>query len=252
MAKLTYSILFFVAIAIQTMGQGIWADIENNNYKAVKKHKGDINYVDAAMGTPLMWAIYRSDLKMVKKLVRHGATVQQKGWIRFVDSLNMTEFMYGSCLAVAAGENKTEILKFLLKKLEVPVNDKEINMYLNIENGWNAAHWATVKNNREALEMLVEYGADLNCVAETDHHQTPLHFAIKFHHTDMAKLLIELGADINQKDDYHNSPLLYAMHHKNSELVKLLLEKGARPGVQGLNVNELLLQYFGVGCYGEL
>jgi len=250
--KKDFVLLLFVLLSCSVYSQNLFKLVVNNNYKAVKKYKGDVNLKDDYKATPLMWAIYKSDLKMTKLLIRKKADIRLKGWIRFIDSLQMTEFMYGSCLVIAAGENKMDIVKYLIKKEDYPVNDKEINMYDNLENGWNALHWASAKGNNDVIKYLIKSGADVNSEAETDNYQTPLHFAIRFNKNEAAALLIDLGADINKKDSYDNSPLLYALHYKNKELVKYLIDKGARPGVEGININDLLKQYFGVGSYSEL
>ena len=39
-----------------------------------------------------------------------------------------------------------------------------------------------------------------NCMFLQDH-RTPLHWAARSYHTDIVKILIEKGADVNAKDD---------------------------------------------------
>ena len=228
--------------------QDIFEFVKNNNYRAVKK----FNRVDDFKATPVMWAVYKSDLKMVKLLVKKGADVKQKGWIQFIDSTLMIEFMYGSCMVAAAGENKIDILKYLIKKKDISVNDKEINLYDKIENGWDALHWAAAKGNNEVILYLIKQNVNIDAEAETDFNQTALHFAIRYGKPSTAKLLIDSGADINKKDNYDNSPLMYAMHYKDRATVKYLIKKGARPGIQGVNINDLLKQYFQVENYDDL
>ena len=237
---------------LNIFSQTIFDHIKENNFKAVKKYKGDINIRDEYKATPLMWATYECDLKMVKLLLKKGADPYLKGWISFIDTISLTQFMYGSCLVTAAGEGKIDILKYLLHNENVPIDDPEINLYDNLENGWSALHWAAAKGNTEVIEFLIKEGANINAPAATDYNQTPLLFALRYGKNEAAKLLIDLGADINQKDGYDNSPLILAVHNRNKELVKYLIEKGARPGVQGLNINDLLKQYFRVESYQEL
>ncbi|MEI0539122.1 ankyrin repeat domain-containing protein, partial [Brachyspira pulli] len=48
------------------------------------------------------------------------------------------------------------------------------------------------------------------------------------YNTELAKLLIESGADINAKDKDGNTALDYARYRDNSEIEQLLIEKGAK------------------------
>jgi len=251
MKKILILFLLF-SVCFLSFSQDIFDLVKKNDYKSIKKYKGEVNLQDDYKATPLMWAIYVSNLKTVKRLIKKGADVNQKGWLKFVDTLLMTEFMYGSCLVIAAGENKMDILEYLIEKQDVKINDREINLYDNKENGWTALHWAAAKGNNNVVRYLIKKGAYINIEAETDYNQTPLLFALKYKKNKTARLLIDLGADINKQDSYENSPLLYAFHHKNREMVKYLVEKGARPGIQGLNINDLINEYFGVGSYSEL
>jgi len=57
--------------------------------------------------------------------------------------------------------------------------------------------------------------------------KTPLHLALESGHAEIAKHLIDQGADINSKDKDKNAPLHNAAYLGNPEIVDLLLKKGA-------------------------
>ena len=57
--------------------------------------------------------------------------------------------------------------------------------------------------------------------------RTPLHFAAEYGKLDMAKYLVENGADVNDRDDYEYLPIHYAAMSGNLELIKYLIDKGA-------------------------
>jgi ankyrin repeat protein len=57
--------------------------------------------------------------------------------------------------------------------------------------------------------------------------KTPLHLALESGHIDMARYLIEQGADINLKDKDKATPLYNAAYLGNLEILDLLLKKGA-------------------------
>jgi len=56
--------------------------------------------------------------------------------------------------------------------------------------------------------LLIEHGADVS--AKDKEQSTPLHWALKLSHADLAKLLIEHVADISAKDEYGHTPLQWA------------------------------------------
>lgn len=73
---------------------------------------------------------------------------------------------------------------------------------------------------------------------------TPLIAALYFGYNDIAKALINIGADVNKPNDYpFYSPLMVAAESGNKEMVNLLLDKGAdvnyqskMDGITALNV----------------
>lgn len=236
MKKLLFFLLGFVSV--NAFSQSIFDYVTQNNYEAVKSYTGNVNVRDTNMATPLMWAIYKSDLKMVKLLISKGADPKLKGWIKFQDTVLNGYFIYGNCLSVAAGEGKLDIVKYLIKKQKIPVDDREINFYqadkkINYqagkENGWTALHWAAVKGQVDVIKYLVKKGADINAVAETHDNATPLIFAIMFKQKDAAMELINLGADINKSDAKKLNPLDYAMMNDcPDDFINFMKQKGAK------------------------
>lgn len=246
-------IFLFVLITPPLIAQDLFRLVRSNDYEAVEAWDDLVNLRDTNNATPLMWAAYSADLKMVKLLVKKGADIGMKGWILFEDTTSHYEMIYGSMMAIAAGENKMDLLKYLLHKHKIPIEDKEINFYENKDNGWTALQWAVVKGNNDMVEYLIKKGANINAPAETDMNQTPLILAINFNRNSTAQLLISLGADVNIKDDFGAAPLNYAFLTKNRELVKYLVDHGARlPGVESETFKKLLEEHFGVTNMDDL
>ena len=77
----------------------------------------------------------------------------------------------------------------------------------------------------ELARLLVQAGADLELRDQNGH--TPLKRAATHGHLSVAKYLLDEGADVNAEDKRGNVPLNSAASHGNSALVSLLLEQGA-------------------------
>ena len=85
---------------------------------------------------------------------------------------------------------------------------------------------ATRKGDLVAVKHLLDEGANVN--ARTRYDSTPLFFACDRGHLEIARLLIERGADLNVKDNFYNATALgWAMSKKHDDVVALLVEKGA-------------------------
>lgn len=74
-------------------------------------------------------------------------------------------------------------------------------------------------------KLLVELGADVNIPGENG--QTALHM-VRYEVT--AQFLIENGGNVNAQDDYGNTPLHTSLH--KMEIVKALIKAGANPNIK--------------------
>jgi len=87
------------------------------------------------------------------------------------------------------------------------------------------AAWA---GHVEVARVLLDHGADVNAVDECG--KTALHWAAECGHTDVVKLLLDRGADVTVKDrDDLSTPMARAAEADHREVVILLLEHGADP-----------------------
>jgi ankyrin repeat protein len=79
---------------------------------------------------------------------------------------------------------------------------------------------ASAARQLEIARVLIEHGADVNARAASDF--TPLHESAASGKTDFAQLLLEHGADPNAKASDGKTPLDYAREHNREEMVELL------------------------------
>ncbi len=80
-------------------------------------------------------------------------------------------------------------------------------------------------NDFEQVRAIV--AADKSALSQTSKGLLPLHFAINLRKTDMIKLLLELGADINGMAENGQTPLHFALARRNDGAAAQLIEAGA-------------------------
>ena len=95
--------------------------------------------------------------------------------------------------------------------------------------GFSVLALAAYLGQKHVTEYLIANGADLNAVAKNPTGFTALTGATANNHTEIAKLLVNHGANVNHRYEEGASPLMEAAHNGNVELVRFFLEKGADP-----------------------
>jgi ankyrin repeat protein len=183
--------------------------------KLLLKAGARVDAVEAFGGqTPLMWAAARRHPAMMELLLAKGANVNARGAVRDYQR-------------VATAESRAA------------TRDR---------GGLTPLMYAARGNCLECVELLLKHKADVNLADPTD--VVPLSIAMMNSNWDIAKRLVEAGADVNQWDINGNSPLAVAIGNMQSagnrnpidqdkpnkasgmDLVKLLLERGANPNQQ--------------------
>ena len=88
-------------------------------------------------------------------------------------------------------------------------------------------HYAAACNMHDiATFLIVEHSQDVNSLG-FDMEETPLHVSSHWGHVEIARILLEHGADIEARDKNYWSPLERASTEGHVELVQVLLEYGA-------------------------
>jgi len=87
-------------------------------------------------------------------------------------------------------------------------------------------HTAVVSSNEEALRQHIAAGTDLNA-RDPFGGSSPLITAAVFGKTDMAKILIDAGADLDFQNNDGSTALISAAFFGRPEIVRLLLDAGA-------------------------
>jgi len=82
-------------------------------------------------------------------------------------------------------------------------------------------HWAASHGQADLARKLLDAGADVSALDLIG--RTPLHVAVE--HPELVKILLANGADVNARDVFRETPLHLAVRYRQS--VALLLEAGA-------------------------
>ena len=205
------------------------------------RHGADIN-----KATPIVLASAKGNYYAVYTLIKHGANVNP-------DINQLGKDKYGetksSPLMAALFNRHEKVAKLLIE------NGADVNKYCNDGSGdpvcpLSAAAW---HGFYDIVKLLIEKGAKIDATDKEG--ATALYGAICQGHTEIAKLLIKhgvdinknaslviaaaegnyyavntliaLGADIDQLDKEEGTPLMGALFNDHKKIAKLLIEKGA-------------------------
>lgn len=92
--------------------------------------------------------------------------------------------------------------------------------------GMTALHWAVYKDDLEMARMLIQAGADLKAKTRVGA-ITPLLMAATHGNAAMIETLLKAGADPNLANELGTTPLMQASAAGSVEAVKILLDRGA-------------------------
>ncbi len=95
--------------------------------------------------------------------------------------------------------------------------------------GFQPLQLAAFFGRRQAVELLLARGAEVNTHARHEFHVAALHAALAGPDHEIARLLVAAGADVNSRQQGGGTPLHEAAQNGEVELVRLLLEHGADP-----------------------
>lgn len=88
--------------------------------------------------------------------------------------------------------------------------------------GLTALHFALNRKNADIAKLLIDSGADIT-IRGGSGDDSPLNFAVRSDRVDLVQLLVDAGADVNKADKGGHTPLMSA----SGDIVRLLLDAGA-------------------------
>lgn len=163
-------VLLICLISVDSFAQtkSLWNAVKNNNIEQIEYsllNGADINSKDENDAPIIWWAVYKGDLKLVKFLINKGFDYTFKNGAIYLNK-EKTVF-YGSLNAIATGEDKLDILKYLIEDLNIPVDSKEYHPKTKMTIGWTALQWALIKEKDIIVDYLLKKGAKLTVIDST-------------------------------------------------------------------------------------
>lgn len=210
--------------------------INNESYVSQFLEKGGINYAIPSTSivrlhnpnllgfTPLHFAVEEFRLNLTTLLLKHGADISIKNFNGFTPlrmAIEKSEIKYEKSLLNIKGMVKHRLIDVLLMRHVETKNTSNPQC----KNGISHFHIACMVNNFEAAEFFLKIGVNVNDTINIDSPflpgYTPLHIAVRYSCLEVAKLLINHGANGNLKNSEGFTPL-HLLIIRNLEIVDFL------------------------------
>ena len=172
----------------------------------------DVNETNEEGDTPLFLASGYGNNRIVLLLIKHNANIHH-----IVNGL--------SSLYIAADQGHLEIVHTLLNAgadVDQPSDTGLTPLLIASKKGYHKIVGALLKKNASMNMGFSEF--------------TPLCLASRYNHSDTAEILLDAGADVDERHQKSGTtPLFIASAYGNNHVVKLLLDRGANPHLTDKN-----------------
>jgi ankyrin repeat protein len=133
---------------------------------------------------------------------------------------NAQEDHYKKALHDAAYSGSSDIIRLLLNRVPAAIREEVISDSL-----WRAS----INGHVQAVDFLLDSGADINAWTS---HGSPLHFACRFGHTRVVRLLLDRGA--KYYESRVGDPLHLAAKNGHTQVAQMLLD--SCPSIDATNM----------------
>ncbi len=145
--------------------------------------------------------------------------------------------LYFCPIYAAVSNGQVEVMQTLLRCAE---SDSDVGRVIEKEIGgtiterWRPLHLAAMNDHLRMVELLLEYGADVN--GRTRYGTQAIHLAARIGSTAILAALVAAGADVNCADRDGRQPLHYSTDSRDQpDVVHYLAKKGAE--INGLSLS---------------
>ena len=160
------------------------------------------------------------------------ACKHSKNGTPYDQSLDEMEFQRGIWQA-AIDNDATKIRKLYSKGTDINIVDSS---------GYTALHYASRNGHTELVNLLISYGACVNCVTKAGK-DTPLHRAAYVGNLDVIKTLLSAGASIKQQNVDGQTCFHKAVQRNHVDVVQYLLKMDSEVKTIKDNKSKLPVDY---------
>jgi ankyrin repeat protein len=128
--------------------------------------------------------------------------------------------VFGGEIHDAIEADDIALVKQTLKTNPNALNERADNQFRELP-----IHFAATTGNVEIARLLLDAGADID--AGDSDNSTALGVAAMRKHGEMVAFLIERGADVNKRDRKADCPLSFAVYGKDEAIIQQLVDAGA-------------------------
>lgn len=167
--------------------------------------------VDRTKDTALSLACASGHIKVIDMLLSRGANKEHR---------NVSDY---SPLSQAASIGNIEAMELLLH------HGAEINSRTNSKLGISALMLAAMNGHLQAVKLLLERGSDVNATIETNRNSALTLASFQGHH-EVVSLLLDYKANIEHRTKSGSTAMMEAAQGGHAEVAKVLLDRGADIG----------------------
>ncbi len=187
------------------------------------KHGANANITTSQGESALHISIQLEDNSMIKMLLDFGAEITLEDSVEYPELLTFynvdTNFSSNEASCFTSAKQGD------LVKLSLTCN-KNYSLFKSKQHGYTLLHLAVYSGNRDLVIYLLNKG--LNIDEEDNSANTALSIAVKFrNYSDIVTLLIKRNATLDHKNSQSHTPLTTALRNGYANIAKILLDNGA-------------------------
>lgn len=179
--------------------------------------------------------IRKGDIARIEQLLEENPTLANARTKDGVSAIFLALYRGNKIAALAIASKKPELDVFEasvmgdLESLKKIVSHDSVSVSSYSPDGFTALALASYLGQKEAVDYLIQKGADVNALARNETGFTALTGAVTQNQNEIAKVLVKNGARVNHHYEGGFTPLMHAAYNENVDLVSFLLQNGADP-----------------------